>query len=476
MDIYEDIRTNLLMGHAKEVKALVEKALALKYPPESILKDGLILGIEMLSYKFRTCDVSVPEALMSTRALNMGLKAVTPYLKVSQRPKSCRAIIGTVEGDLHDIGKNLVKTYVSTLDIEVIDLGVDVSKEEFAEAVRKWQPQLVMISSLLLTTVDEIKEVIQELKKLQKPFLVLVNSASPHGQKARQTAEGIREKYKAAALPVNCAQLSEEDIRRIMEKVLYEFPVTMVEFYMPKWVEMLPADHKMKADLIARIRELMSGINVIRDVAERPVGLQGDYIRRCLVENINMADGCVRVVLDMEDRYYYEMISDLTQEPVSGEYQLMRLLKEMAEMKREYARVLNAMQSVRTKGYGVVLPQRDEICLEKPEVIRHGNKYGVKIKAESPSLHFIRANVVTEIAPIVGTEQQARDLIGYIDENGKNDGIWETNIFGKTVEQLVNDGIRAKISMIGEESQQKLQDTMQKIVNDSTGGMVCIII
>lgn len=174
MDIYEDIRTNLLMGHAKEVKALVEKALALKYPPESILKDGLILGIEMLSYKFWTCDVSVPEALMSTRALNMGLKAVTPYLKVSQRPKSCRAIIGTVEGDLHDIGKNLVKTYVSTLDIEVIDLGVDVSKEEFAEAVRKWKPQLVMISSLLLTTVDEIKEVIQELKKqhLRKDVII----------------------------------------------------------------------------------------------------------------------------------------------------------------------------------------------------------------------------------------------------------------------------------------------------------------
>ena len=189
-----------------------------------------------------------------------------------------------------------------------------------------------------------------------------------------------------------------------------------------------------------------------------------------------MADGCVRVVLDMDDRYYYEMLSDLVGEPVSGEYQLMRILKEMAVMKKEYSRVLDAMQAVRTKGYGVVLPQRDEISLERPEVIRHGNKYGVKIKAESPSLHFIRANVVTEIAPIVGTEQQARDLIGYIDENGKNDGIWETNIFGKTVEQLVNDGIRAKIGMIGEESQIKLQDTMQKIVNDSTGGMVCIII
>ena len=320
------------------------------------------------------------------------------------------------------------------------------------------------------------EKTIQELKKLHKPFLVLINSEKPYGQEAQRAAESIREKYGAAAMPVNCAQLKEDDIRRIMEKVLYEFPVTMVEFYMPKWVEMLPASHRMKADMISRIRELMSGIDVIRDVVEHPVSLQGDYIRRCMVESIDMADGCVRVVLDMDDRYYYEMLSDLVGEPVSGEYQLMRILKEMAVMKKEYSRVLDAMQAVRTKGYGVVLPQRDEISLERPEVIRHGNKYGVKIKAESPSLHFIRANVVTEIAPIVGTEQQARDLIGYIDENGKNDGIWETNIFGKTVEQLVNDGICAKIGMIGEESQIKLQDTMQKIVNDSTGGMVCIII
>ncbi len=188
MDIYEDIRTNLLMGHAKEVKALVEKALALRYPPESILQDGLILGVEMLSYKFRTSSVSVPEALMATRALNMGLKAVTPFLKVSQKPHSCRAIIGTVEGDLHDIGKNLVKTYVSTLGIEVVDLGVDVSKEEFAQAVIKWKPQLVMISALLLTTVDEIREVIQELKRqnLRKDVVIFVGGLPVTPELARE--------------------------------------------------------------------------------------------------------------------------------------------------------------------------------------------------------------------------------------------------------------------------------------------------
>lgn len=245
---------------------------------------------------------------------------------------------------------------------------------------------------------------------------------------------------------------------------------------MPKWVELLPVSHRIKADMIEHIRELMDTIHTIRDVAERPVSLSGDYIRRCMVEKINMADGCIRVVLDMDDRYYYEMLSEMAGEKIDTEYELIETLKEMAEMKKEYSRVLSAMQAVRSKGYGVVLPDREEIRLERPEVIRHGNKYGVKIKAESPSLHFIRANVVTEIAPIVGTEQQARDLIGYIDENGKDEGIWETNIFGKTVEQLVNDGISTKIAMIDEESQIKLQDTMQKIVNDSTGGMVCIII
>ena len=323
---------------------------------------------------------------------------------------------------------------------------------------------------------EATQRAISELKKIHKPFLVLVNSVRPQGQEAQEMAANLKEKYQVAALAANCQQLTEEDIRKILEKVLYEFPVTMVEFFMPKWVEMLPVSHSVKSALIGAVRELMGRVDTIRDVIEHPVALQNDSIRRCLTQNVNMADGCVQVLLDMDEKPYYEMLSQAAGTQVTGERELMGMLSEMAEMKREYARVLSAMQAVRQKGYGVVLPSREEIRLERPEVIRHGNKYGVKIKAQSPSLHFIRANVVTEIAPIVGTEQQAKDLIGYIDENGRNDGIWETNIFGKTVEQLVNDGIRTKISMIGEESQVKLQDTMQKIVNDSTGGMVCIII
>ncbi len=318
---------------------------------------------------------------------------------------------------------------------------------------------------------------IQELKKIHKPFIVLVNSERPFSEETKKLAEETGKKNQVPAMAVNCEQLKKDDIHAIMENILYEFPLTMVEFYMPKWVEMLPNTHKMKADIIARIKELMGYLGCIRDVAGSGISLESEYIRKCKMDGIDMATGCVSVSLDVDDSYYYEMLSDLIGETITGEYQLLSVLREMAKMKKEYVKVLHAVEAVRCKGYGVVTPDRDEITLDKPEVIRHGNKFGVKIKAESPSIHMIRANIETEISPIVGTEQQAEDLIRYISDAGTSEeGIWETNIFGKTVEQLVNDGITGKIAMIGEESQVKLQETMQKIVNDSNGGMVCIII
>ncbi len=318
---------------------------------------------------------------------------------------------------------------------------------------------------------------IQELKKIHKPFIVLVNTEKPYSEEAIKLAEGISRKYQVSAMPVNCEQLKKEDIHDIMEKILYEFPLTMIEFYMPKWVEMLPNTHKMKADIIQQIKALMGELGCVKDVAGGGIQLESEYIRKCKVDGVDMATGCVSVSLDVDDSYYYEMLSDLVGESITSEYQLLNVLRDMAKMKREYVKVLHAVEAVRCKGYGVVTPDRDEITLDKPEVIRHGNKFGVKIKAESPSIHMIRANIETEISPIVGTEKQAEDLIRYISDAGTSEeGIWETNIFGKTVEQLVNDGISGKIAMIGEESQMKLQETMQKIVNDSNGGMVCIII
>lgn len=320
------------------------------------------------------------------------------------------------------------------------------------------------------------EKTIVALKKLRKPFLVLVNSQKPYSEEAKKTVEEIQEKYGVTAMPVNCEQLKKEDINTILENILYEFPVSAIEFYMPKWVEMLSGDNRMKHDIIEKIKGLMKDYDTIKDVLETPVRIDSEYVKRCKTDGIALSDGMVKIMLDVDEGYYYEMLTEMVGESISDEYQLIHKLKEFAAMKNEYTKVLNAVNMVRMKGYGVVTPDKEEIVLDKPELIKHGNKFGVKIKAVSPSIHMIRANIETEIAPIVGTQEQADDLIRYINQADMEKGIWDTNIFGKTVEQLVNDGITTKVASIGEESQIKLQDTMQKIVNDSNGGMVCIII
>ena len=320
------------------------------------------------------------------------------------------------------------------------------------------------------------EKTIRALQAIHKPFLVLLNCQKPHSEDTRKLAADLSQKYHVTVLPVNCEQLKKEDINGILENVLYEFPISAIEFYMPKWVEMLPGDNCMKQEITGCIRNLMKDYECIRDVIEKPVSVDCDYVKRCKTEMISLDSGLIRVLMDVEEAYYYEMLSDMIGEEIRDEYQLISKLQEFSSMRNEYAKVLNAVKMVRGKGYGVVTPEKEEIQLEKPELIRHGNKFGVKIKAISPSIHMIRANIETEIAPIVGSEQQAEDLVRYINQADAHEGIWETNIFGKTVEQLVNDGIITKISAIGDESQLKLQDTMQKIVNDSNGGMVCIII
>ena len=196
------------------------------------------------------------------------------------------------------------------------------------------------------------------------------------------------------------------------------------------------------------------------------------------VEKMHMADGTGSFQVQMADSYYYNILSDYVGLPIEGEYQLMQTLSTLAGMQKEYDKVKEALAQARLKGYGVMMPQKDEILLDEPEVIRHGNKYGVKMKAQAPSVNLIRAQIETEIAPIVGSEQQAKDLIAYIKSSSKDseEGIWNANIFGKSIEQIVEDGIQAKISQMTDECQQKLQDTLQKIINDSNGGMICIII
>lgn len=318
---------------------------------------------------------------------------------------------------------------------------------------------------------------VNELKSQGKPFLMLINSQFPYKEETLQLAGKLQEKYGVSVMTANCEQLRKEDITRILEKILYEFPVSEIHYYIPKWTEMLPADHELKSQILEQIRNRMVHLAHIRDITKDSVKLEGPFVQDTLLEDVNLSDGTVKIRIQIKDEYYYSILSELCGISMKSEYELIHTMKELSEMKAQYVKVQDAIESVRGTGYGVVVPELSEIEIEEPAVIRQGNKFGVKIRSKSPSIHMIRANIETEIAPIVGTEQQAKDLIQYIGESGqRGESIWETNIFGKSIEQLVQDGIRSKITAIGEESQSKLQDTMQKIVNDSKGGLVCIII
>ena len=321
------------------------------------------------------------------------------------------------------------------------------------------------------------EKTVKELQSIGKPFLILLNCLKPYGEEAKALKEELQQKYNAPVFPVNCEQLKAEDINEIMRQILYQFPVTEVEFYLPKWVEMLSRDHRIKQDLLEHIRRFMENMDDIRSAVSCEEKADSPYINEISVEKVEMDTGKVRVRIGFEQKYYYEVLSELTGTQIKGEYELISTMKELSAMKEEFSQIRDAFADVKIKGYGVVSPKKEEIRLDDPVIIKQGSKYGVKIRSEAPSIHMIRANIETEIAPIVGNEKQAEDLVQYIrHESETPEGVWGTNIFGKSIEELVMDGMRSKIAMINDESQVKLQDSMQKIVNDSNGGMVCIII
>lgn len=321
------------------------------------------------------------------------------------------------------------------------------------------------------------EQTVRELQEIGKPFIILLNCRKPYAPETEELVKELQEKYSAAVVPVNCEQLKTEDINEIMRQVLYEFPITEVEFYVPKWVEMLSREHRIKADLIEQVRAMMAELNDVRSIVSFRPSQVSQYIRAVTVDQVEMDSGRVKIKIDYEQSYYYEVLSELTGTEIHGEYELIATVKELSSMRAELSSLKDAFTNVKLKGYGVVTPSKEDIRLDEPVIIKQGSKFGVKIRSEAPSIHMIRANIETEIAPIVGNEKQAQDLAEYIKKESETpQGVWGTNIFGKTVEELVMDGMRNKIAMINDESQVKLQDSMQKIVNDTNGGLVCIII
>lgn len=321
------------------------------------------------------------------------------------------------------------------------------------------------------------KEAIMQLKQLGKPFLVIVNSAKPFNEEARNAAEEIRNAYGVSCLVMNCEQMDSGEIQKVLEQFLLEFPLTKVVFQVPKWTETLENTHWLKQDLFQAVRTSMQTLHCVRDIYSDAFRLESSYIKKAKVEHVDLANGNAEVSVLIQEPLYYEILSEMTGTEIKSEYQLISIVREMARLKKDYENVSSAVAAVKQTGYGVIQPMREEIRMEEPVVIRQGNRYGVKIKASAPSIHLIRADIETEIAPIVGSESQAGDLINYMKENsGQEEGAGSTLIFGKSVDQMVEEGIQTKISAISEECQMKLQDTMKRIVNDSHGRLICIII
>lgn len=318
---------------------------------------------------------------------------------------------------------------------------------------------------------------IRELKNINKPFIVLLNSSKPYSEETVQLAEQMTEKYGVKVMPVNCDQLRKEDINSILENVLMEFPVTEIDFFTPQWMEMLPQEHWLKKEIINAASDILQEFTYIKDVNNDYEKPECQYIESVSVDDIDMSRGCVKMEISMQPDIYYNILSELSGTTISNEYELINIIKELSSKREEFDKVKDALADVNVSGFGVVTPVKENITLEEPVVIKNGNKYGVKIKALVPSINLLKTNISVEIAPIVGTKTQADDLIEYIKANSKEgeDGIWDTNIFGKTVEQIVGDGIYEKTHNITAESMEKISETLEKVMNENTG-LVCLIV
>lgn len=320
---------------------------------------------------------------------------------------------------------------------------------------------------------------VNELKRIGKPFIVVYNTKKPFDAEVIETTNELSREYDVPVVPMDIAQIKTEDIHQLLEKILYEFPLNEVQFMLPKWVETLDNEHWVKKAWIDCVKEHIEGVDNIRQVKDVVTNLRElDFIKNVYLEKIQLGEGVVKVDVNTADDLFYQILSETTGIEIHGDHELMRLIKELAGTKKEYDKVAYAMNEVKVKGYGVVSPVFDEITLEEPEIIKQGNRFGVKLRASAPSYHIIRANIQTEVAPIVGTEKQGEDLVhNMLSEFETDPGqIWESNIFGKSLHELVNEGLQNKLYRMPEDAQQKLQETLQKIINEGNGGLICILL
>lgn len=323
------------------------------------------------------------------------------------------------------------------------------------------------------------ERVVWELKELQKPFLVLLNSAHPYASETTALAQELEAQYGVPVIPIDCINMGEGEILHLLEQVLYEFPVTEVNVSLPPWVQELDSTHWLRQQLEEAVSREVEKVKRLRDVDMLVENLGNqERVERAALKQMDLGTGVATVEVSLEEGLFHRILEEVTGLTIRGEHELLRLMRELALAKREYDKVASGLQEVRNAGYGVVTPGVEEMELAQPELIRQGGRFGVRLKASAPSYHFIRADITTEITPLIGTERQCEELVRYLMDEFQDDPrkIWETNIFGKPLSQLVREGIQSKLYRMPENAQVKLQETLERIVNEGSGGLICIII
>lgn len=359
-----------------------------------------------------------------------------------------------------EIGTKKVITEHSTIGVVVTTDGsiTDIERYEYVEAEER---------------------VVKELKEIGKPFVILLNSRYPDTEECAMLAESLREKYEAPVVKASCADMEEEDIKEVIRAVLFEFPITEIAIDLPEWIDALEDTHYLKESIFKTVRECVKSADRVKSaetIAEKLC--ENEYIDSAICEKISLGDGTIYIKTEVGKSLFYKVLGEMTGFEITGEDKLVTLLGSLSDMKKEYERVKYAIEAAENTGYGIVAPEVTEMSLEEPKIIKQGGRYGVRLKASAPSLHIIKANIQTEVSPIVGSEKQSEELVKYLLSEFESDPgkIWESNIFGKSLYSLVNEGLQTKLYKMPEEARFKLQETLQKIINEGSGGLICIIL
>lgn len=359
-----------------------------------------------------------------------------------------------------EIGTRKVIAEHSTIGILVTTDGsvTDIPREDYIEAEER---------------------VVKELKELNKPFVIVLNSDNPFSDYTKTLAQKLEDKYQVSVIPTDCANLNLEDIDYIFSKILYEFPIETINLSFPRWVDGLSDDHWLKKELHSEIQAAFTNIHILKEVDGGISQLQNtQVITKTSLDEIRLGEGSVNVSIQLMDELFYKVLTEISGVEINDEGALFSTMTEFAQTKKQYDKIAYALEEVKATGYGIVTPSIDELILEEPEMVKQGSRFGVKLKAKAPSIHMVRADIETEVSPIVGSEKQSEDLVNYLLSEFESDPkkIWESNIFGKNLHELVNEGLQNKLSRMPEEAQAKLQETLERIVNEGSGGLICIIL